>query len=115
MTRFPVQLLESGMEFLLFAVIVTLYIKRKLSGKLMYVYMLSYAVVRFADEFLRGDKIRGFVGPLSTSQFISVLMFATVIVILTVKAVSGRKRNASAPSGTMPATADAAQEPQEEH
>ena len=114
-TRFPVQLLESGMEFLLFAVIVTLYIKRKLSGKLMYVYMLSYAVVRFADEFLRGDKIRGFVGPLSTSQFISVLMFATVIVILTVKAVSGRKRNASAPSETMPATADAAQEPQEEH
>ena len=113
--RFPVQLLESGMEFLLFAVIVTLYIKRKLSGKLMYVYMLSYAVVRFADEFLRGDKIRGFVGPLSTSQFISVLMFATVIVILTVKAVSGRKRNASAPSETMPATADAAQEPQEEH
>ena len=55
------------------------------------VYMLSYAVVRFRDEFLRGDKIRGFVGPLSTSQFISVLMFATVVIILIVKAVKERK------------------------
>lgn len=90
-SRFPVQLLESGLEFILFGVLVTLYIRRKCSGKLMYVYMLSYAVVRFLDEFLRGDKIRGFVGSLSTSQFISVLMFATVVIILIVKAVKERK------------------------
>ena len=54
-SRFPVQLLESGLEFVLFAVILVLYLKRKLSGKLMYVYLLSYAVIRFFDEFLRGD------------------------------------------------------------
>ena len=90
-SRFPVQLLESGMEFVLFAVLMILYIRRKCGGKLMYVYMLSYAVVRFLDEFLRGDKVRGFVGPLSTSQFISVLMFVTVIIILIVKSVKGKK------------------------
>ena len=80
--RFPVQLLESGMEFLLFGVILALYMRKKLKGKLMYIYLLSYAVVRFLDEFLRGDRIRGFVGPLSTSQFISLLVFVTVVIIL---------------------------------
>ncbi len=80
--RFPVQLLESGLEFVLFAVIIALYLRRRLSGRLMYVYLLSYAVIRFFDEFLRGDRARGFVGPLSTSQFISVLTFVAVIILL---------------------------------
>ena len=90
-SRFPVQLLEAGLEFVLFAVILILYRKKKLSGKLMYVYLLSYAVIRFLDEFLRGDKIRGFVGPLSTSQFISVLVLVTVTVILIMKSVKSRR------------------------
>ncbi|MBQ9902448.1 MAG: prolipoprotein diacylglyceryl transferase [Clostridia bacterium] len=89
-SRFPVQLLESGLEFMLFAVILVLYKKRKCSRRLMYVYLLSYAVIRFFDEFLRGDRIRGFVGPLSTSQFISVLVFVSVIMILIVKSARGR-------------------------
>src|SRR5207302_1402137 len=33
-----------------------------------------YAVARFMIEFFRGDAIRGFIGPLSTSQLISALM-----------------------------------------
>ena len=90
-SRFPVQLLESGLEFTLFAVILVLYKRKKCGGKLMYVYLLSYAVIRFFDEFLRGDELRGFVGPLSTSQFISVLMFVTVIILLINKAMKGRK------------------------
>ena len=89
--RFPVQLLESGLEFALFAVILLLYLKEKLRGKLIYVYLLSYAVIRFFDEFLRGDKVRGFVGPLSTSQFISLIVFVAVIMILAVKALKKGK------------------------
>ena len=94
-TRFPVQLLESGLEFALFAVLLVLYSKRKLRGKLMYVYLLSYAVIRFCDEFLRGDAIRGFVGPVSTSQFISLLILAVVPVILIVKSLKPGKNNDS--------------------
>lgn len=93
--RFPVQLLESGLEFALFAVILVLYLRRRLSGKLIYVYLLSYAVIRFFDEFLRGDRTRGTVGILSTSQFISVLLFVTVVTVLIVNAV--KKRDASSP------------------
>ena len=92
-SRFPVQLLESGLEFVLFAVILLLYKKKALIGRLMYVYLLSYAVIRFFDEFLRGDRIRGFVGPVSTSQFISLIVFVTVIIILIVDAV--KKKNSA--------------------
>lgn len=93
--RFPVQLLEAGLEFALFAVLLVLYVRKKLGGKLLYVYLLSYAVIRFLDEFLRGDKIRGFVGPLSTSQFISVLLFAAVVILLVVRAVKEKSGSGS--------------------
>ena len=36
-------------------------------------------MIRFFDEFLRGDEIRGFVGALSTSQFISLFIVAVGI------------------------------------
>ncbi len=78
-SRFPVQLLEAGLNFILAAV---LYILMKrgdrtglLRGKLLGVYFASYAVIRFGDEFLRGDAVRGFILGLSTSQFISIFMF----------------------------------------
>ena len=73
--RFPVQLLESACNFLIFGAILFLLLKGKLKGKLFFVYLMAYSVVRFADEFLRGDEIRGFILGLSTSQFISVIIF----------------------------------------
>jgi phosphatidylglycerol:prolipoprotein diacylglycerol transferase len=47
-------------------------------------YLLSYAVIRFALEFFRGDVARGtvFGGVLSTSQFIAI-----VVVFLTLAAL----------------------------
>lgn len=41
-------------------------------GEVFVVCWLIYACARFAVEFLRGDADRGFVGPLSTSQAISI-------------------------------------------
>lgn len=73
--RFPVQLLESACNFLIFGAILCLFLKKKLEGKLFFVYLMAYSVVRFCDEFLRGDEIRGFLLGLSTSQFISVIIF----------------------------------------
>ncbi len=102
--RFPVQLLESVCCFALFFLLEWLY-KRLwekpgkiegggaktekiewLRGKLILVYTSLYSIIRFFDEFLRGDKIRGFLfgGLLSTSQFISILLF-TVSLILWIK------------------------------
>lgn len=48
--------------------------------KLFFVYVGIYAIARFCLEFLRGDEIRGFVGVLSTSQFISVILLIALLV-----------------------------------
>lgn len=77
--RFPVQLLEALLNFILFYIIRLTYKKslseEKLQGKLIFIYLSLYSVIRFFDEFLRGDEIRGFVFGMSTSQFISIVMF----------------------------------------
>ena len=43
------------------------------------IYLISYAVFRFVIEFYRGDYIRGYVGMLSSSQIISVLILVIAV------------------------------------
>jgi prolipoprotein diacylglyceryltransferase len=42
------------------------------------IYLLSYLILRFFLEFLRGDFIRGFIGPLSLPQWTSLALFCWV-------------------------------------
>lgn len=77
--RFPVQLLESFCNLLLFVILFYLFNYRKMNGKkLLNLYLCLYAIIRFFDEFLRGDIYRGFVGFISLSQYISI----SILVIL---------------------------------
>lgn len=80
--RFPVQLMEAAFNFLLCAVLCWLSRKGKCRGRLFQIYLLCYTVFRFGDEFLRGDSYRGFWGGLSTSQWISILLFLAALVSL---------------------------------
>lgn len=80
--RFPVQLVEAACNLLIFILILTLFRKALMKDKLIYVYMLVYPVVRFILEFLRGDEIRGFLFGLSTSQWISILLFVYALIRL---------------------------------
>ena len=64
--------------------------KGKAKGRILDIYLLSYAPVRFILEFFRGDAIRGFVGPLSTSQFISLLI---IIVVIPITIIRHKKEN----------------------
>ena len=80
--RFPVQLVEAACNLLIFILILTLFRKALMKDKLIYVYMLIYPVVRFILEFLRGDEIRGFLFGLSTSQWISILLFVYALIRL---------------------------------
>ena len=79
LTRIPVQLIEALAEFILFAVLIMLD-RRKEKVDLLKVYLLSYAVIRFIDEFLRGDEIRGMYWSLSTAQWISVIIIGTYLI-----------------------------------
>ena len=71
--RHPVQLYEAIVLISLYFI----FLKRVYSNKSVILeYLLSYSLLRFSLEFLRGDEIRGFLWSLSTSQVISVIIFA---------------------------------------
>ena len=71
--RIPVQIIESMAEFILFIVLFILS-KKNRDIDLLRIYLVIYAVIRFADEFLRGDKIRGIYGGVPTAQWISLII-----------------------------------------
>lgn len=71
----PTQLISSGLDFLNFLVLVFLAEKVKVDGQVAGLYLIFYSIGRFIIEYFRGDLIRGSVGILSTSQFISIFLF----------------------------------------
>ena len=80
-SRLPTQLMEAGFLVLLFVVLTVVYLKKPRRGTVSGLYMVLYAVWRFIIEFYRADE-RGAVGPLSTSQFISLFIFAFGVFLL---------------------------------
>lgn len=92
--RFPVQLVEAGLNLMLFFLLYYLYKKGKANHKVLAFYLLIYPTYRFILEFFRGDAYRGFVGGLSTSQFISVVLFVLSAAWLVVRYVKNRKKKA---------------------
>ncbi|MDF2544388.1 MAG: prolipoprotein diacylglyceryl transferase [Herbinix sp.] len=71
----PTQLLSSGLDFLNFFILINLAKRVKKDGQVAGFYLIFYSAGRFVLEFFRGDLIRGSIGKLSTSQFISVFLF----------------------------------------
>lgn len=82
--RFPIQLVEAGLNLLLFFLLWYLFKKEKLQQRLLYLYFLIYPIIRFTLEFFRGDSYRGFLFGLSTSQLISILLFLYAVIMLVV-------------------------------
>lgn len=71
---FPSQLVMSAGDFLIAAILIFYAKKNRAKGKTSALYLMIYSVGRFLVEFTRNDD-RGFVGALSTSQFIGIFMF----------------------------------------
>lgn len=80
-SRLAVQLLEALFLFLLGGGLCLISRKKLRRGTVTGLYLLLYAVWRFTIEFWRDDD-RGFVGALSTSQFIALFAFAAGILLL---------------------------------
>lgn len=81
----PAQLYSSGLDFLHFFLLVMIARNKKSDGQVTACYLIFYSVGRFIIEFFRGDIIRGSVGVLSTSQFISIFTgIAGVVMIILV-------------------------------
>lgn len=81
----PTQLISSGLDFLHFAILVWLSGKNKIPGRISALYLIFYSIGRFIFEFFRGDLVRGSVGALSTSQFISIFVLLFGIGLFIVK------------------------------
>lgn len=79
---FPVQLVESAWCFVLFIFLWRLGRVRQQPGRLLGVYLCGYGAARFVLEYLRYDAVRGTIGALSVSQWISISACASGIVLL---------------------------------
>lgn len=77
----PTQLICSSLDFLHFFVLIWFAKRKKADGQIGGLYLIFYSAGRFVLEFYRGDLIRGSVGSLSTSQFISIFTGIAGIVI----------------------------------
>lgn len=75
---YPTQLIEAGGEFINFAILLALRHFKRFDGQIFASYLMVYAVIRVIGEQFRGDVERGFIIEpwLSTSTFISIIMFA---------------------------------------
>ena len=73
--RLPIQLIESVGNLILFLVLHRLSKKKHVNGMVFISYMILYSIMRFILEFFRGDTVRGFLLGLSTSQWVSLIIF----------------------------------------
>ncbi len=89
----PTQLYESVSLLILFAGLLWVFKRKRFDGQVALVYFMSYPIIRSIIEIYRGDSIRGFVidGVLSTSQFISILVFIAASVMLVYRLKQVRK------------------------
>ena len=87
---FPMQLVEAFGNLAIFAVIIFVQDRRSAFTKTFPLYMLIYGCMRFALEFFRGDPERGFIGPLSVSQWISAVVVLIAVLILKKDGARGR-------------------------
>lgn len=75
----PTQLISSAGNFTIALVLILYARKSKTPGKVGLLYLAMYSVFRFVIEFYRND-FRGTIWFMSTSQFISIFIFAAAVV-----------------------------------
>jgi phosphatidylglycerol:prolipoprotein diacylglycerol transferase len=83
----PTQLYEASSLFILFLGLLYVHKKKEFDGQVGLTYLFAYPIIRSVIEIFRGDLVRGFVidDVLSTSQFISILVFIAGIITLVVR------------------------------
>ena len=80
----PTQLYESFSLFILFFGLLHIFKTKKFDGQVGLTFFMLYPIIRSIIEVYRGDSVRGFVieNVVSTSQFISILVFLAAFVVL---------------------------------
>ncbi|MBO7336273.1 MAG: prolipoprotein diacylglyceryl transferase [Lachnospiraceae bacterium] len=83
---YPTQIMSAAGNFINFLLLVFVIDKlfKNRRGIVTSFFLIFYSVGRFVIEIFRGDLERGFVGSLSTSQFVSIFIFAAGIVLFVI-------------------------------
>lgn len=91
---FPVQLMESVGNILIFFILMLLTPMKRAHGQIALLYFILYSVMRSVTETFRGDTARGFVieNVLSTSQFISLVMSCLALILIIMLGQKGKKQ-----------------------
>lgn len=89
-----VQLIEALALLCLFAVLLVTYLTVKKKGLTPALYALIYPIIRFVLEFFRGDRERGLFLNVSTSQWISLAIFACALGYLVYAFKKGKSKPA---------------------
>lgn len=84
---YSTQLMEAAGELLIFIFLVVFRRWKRFDGQILATYLILYSILRAFVEYFRGDASRGFlIEPyISTSTFISILMFAGGVLIYVTK------------------------------
>ncbi|MEG0275859.1 MAG: prolipoprotein diacylglyceryl transferase [Coprobacillus sp.] len=77
----PTQIYSSLFDFAACALLIYLASKQLRKGQVTCLYLIIYSIGRFIIEFFRGDLERGAVGSLSTSQFISIFVLISGVIM----------------------------------
>lgn len=103
---FPWQIVASITMLCIFGILIWRFKYKSRDGEIFLLYIVLYALARFSLEFLRGDRIRGFMfnGLLSTSQFIALLVLGFAGVLAYRWYGPGRKARVAVGSGDYGAT-----------
>jgi phosphatidylglycerol:prolipoprotein diacylglycerol transferase len=90
----PVQLFEAGADILIAIILMIVSRKAKSRYTTSYLYCVLYGMVRFILEFFRYDAIRGSIGGLSTSQWVSIGLILAAVICYSVTGLRHRHSNA---------------------
>lgn len=88
---FPVQLLEAVINIAIGVYLLWFRKRTEKKFELLISYLGLYGIARFFLEFLRGDRIRGFAGGFSTSQWVSLLLLSICLVFRIISRCAGKK------------------------
>jgi phosphatidylglycerol:prolipoprotein diacylglycerol transferase len=83
----PTQLYEASALLILFVGLLFVFRRKRFDGQVFLTYFMAYPIIRSVVEVFRGDLVRGFVieDVLSTSQFISALVFVAASATLGIR------------------------------
>lgn len=85
----PTQLYDAGVAVALGGALLWRFPRRRFDGENIGLLLMAYPALRALTEAFRGDPERGALGPLSTSQWISIPLFLVGLGILVVRRRSG--------------------------